>query len=455
MHSERRRRATPPLRVRAAGALHYLTMETLLPLASALGLGMLAGLRLYATVLAVGLLLRFDWINLPASWQHASVLADTRVLIVAAVACVIEFIADKIPWVDSAWDSVHTFIRPIGAALLTSSLFSNLDPVYKVVLFLLAGGVALSGHSAKAATRLAVNHSPEPFSNVAVSLGEDTFVAGGLYMLVKHPWIMAGITLVLLSLFAWLTPRIYRALRAEWKTFGALLRSWFGEVREPQLTTAQERWLREHCSTEAPRRLFSVIATADLKGLRNAVGTLCVNGREAVFFCRKWGRLVARQIGPLDAIEIRRGFLVDELVLGASDGLRKRFDLLAGQLESAREVAKRLAPSTPISLIPGGHQRPAVDGRMKTGRPLRHGAIIPIAHAIPWLTACPAGRIAREVARRRLAPSARSHRCLTARPGSLPHDPRLHRRRRLRARRHHRRHPRGQRRGRAHVWVLW
>jgi len=107
--------------------------------------------------------------------------------------------------------------------LLTSLLFSNLEPVYQVLLFLLAGGVALSGHSAKAATRLAVNHSPAPFSNIALSLVEDTFVAGGLYMLVKHPWIMAGIVLAFLALFAWLAPRIYRALRAGWRAFGALL----------------------------------------------------------------------------------------------------------------------------------------------------------------------------------------------------------------------------------------
>src|SRR5512145_3113944 len=110
-------------------------METLLPLASALGLGMLAGARLYATVLTVGLLLRFEWIALPASWQHASALADTRVLIVSGIACAVEFLADKIPWLDSAWDSIHTFIRPIGAALLTSSLFSNVQPVYQVLLF--------------------------------------------------------------------------------------------------------------------------------------------------------------------------------------------------------------------------------------------------------------------------------------------------------------------------------
>jgi hypothetical protein len=163
------------------------TMDSLTPLVSTLGLGMLAGARLYATVFIVGILLRFDWVAVPAAWQHASALADTRVLIVSGLACAIEFLTDKFPWVHSAWDSIHTFIRPIGAALLASSLFSNVAPIYQLLLFLLAGGVAFTGHSAKAATRLALNHSPEPFSNVAMSLGEDMFVAGGLYVAVKHP----------------------------------------------------------------------------------------------------------------------------------------------------------------------------------------------------------------------------------------------------------------------------
>jgi hypothetical protein len=324
-------------------------METLLPLASALGLGMLAGARLYATVLAVGLLLRLEWVSLPAPWQHASVLTDTRVLVVAGVACVIEFVADKIPWVDSAWDSIHTFIRPIGAALLTSSLFSNVDPVYRVLLFLLAGGVALSGHSAKAATRLAVNHSPEPFTNLVVSLAEDAAVPAGVYLLVKHPWIMAGIALVFLSLFAWLAPKIYRALRAEWTTFGALVRSWFGETRKAQLRPDEQRWLEEHWKDRAPRQWFAVIASADLKSLRNRVGTLCLAGSAAVFFTRKWGRLVARQIEPLASIEVEDGLLVDEVVLVTAHGLRKRLTLLAGQLESAREEVKRYSAASAIS----------------------------------------------------------------------------------------------------------
>ncbi len=324
-------------------------METLSPLASALGLGMLAGVRLYATVLVVGLLLRFHPFPLPAAWQHASVLADTRVLIVAAVACAIEFIADKIPWVDSAWDSIHTVVRPVGAALLTSSLFANLDPAYKVLLLLLAGGVALSGHSAKATVRLAVNHSPEPFSNIGMSLAEDTSVAGGLYMLVKHPWVLAGIALTFLAVFCLLGPRIYGALRAEWTAVAALLRNWFGKVHELQLTPNQQQWLMEHCPGPAPARLFHVISTADTKGLRNAVGTLCLTERKAVFFARRWGRLVAREIGPLLALETREGVLLDQLVVIAVDGARSRFGLLAGQLERARDETRRQSPPTLVA----------------------------------------------------------------------------------------------------------
>ena len=312
-------------------------MDTLSPVASALGLGMLAGIRLYATVLVVGLLLRLGRFPLPPAWHHASALADTRVLVVAGIACVIEFVADKIPWVDSAWDSIHTVIRPVGAVLLASSLFSNLDPVYQVLLFLLAGGVALTGHSAKATLRLAVNHSPEPFSNIGLSLAEDASVAGGLYLLAKHPWVLAGITLAFLALSAWLGPRIYRALRAEWAAIAAVLRNWFGKGRVPQLTPIQQQWLAERFPGPAPSRLLHVVGTADTKGLHNALGTLCLREREAVFFARRWGRPVTRQIGPLEAVEASEGLLVDQLVLIAADGTRWRFGLLAGQLRRVRE----------------------------------------------------------------------------------------------------------------------
>ncbi len=323
-------------------------MDALTPLASTLGLGLLTGARLYATVFAIGMLLRFGWISLPAAWHHAAVLSDTRVLVLSGIACVIEFVADKIPWVDSVWDSIHTFILPIGAALLASSLFSNVPPVYQVILFLLAGGMALSGHSAKAAARLAVNHSPEPFSNIALSLGEDAFTAVGLYMLVKHPWAMAVFAVGFVALFAWLAPRIFRALCAERTAVGAVLRRWTGEAPQARLTSLQEQWLANNGLGRTPRRLFSVIATADVEGLRNAVGTVCLMGTEAVFFTRRWRRPVERKIGPLAAIEARRGLVVDRLVLVGADGTRTRFDLLAGQMAGARDEMAHYAGS------PGG-----------------------------------------------------------------------------------------------------
>jgi hypothetical protein len=150
---------------------------------------------------------------------------------------------------------------------------------------------------------------------------------------------MAVIALFILGLCAWLAPRIYRSLRAEKTALAAILRKWAGEVRTPQLTSFEERRLAVHSCNLAQRRLYSVIATADVKGLRSAVGTLCVTGREAVFFSRRWRRPVERQIGPLIAIEARKGFLVDELVLAAVDGRRIRFDLLVGQMDNAREAA--------------------------------------------------------------------------------------------------------------------
>jgi hypothetical protein len=321
-------------------------METLSPLASALGLGMLAGTRLYLTLLGVGLLLRFDWIALPAAWQHASVLADTRVLIASGVACAIEFIADKIPWVDSAWDSIHTFIRPIGAALMTTSLLSGVDPAYQMLLFVLAGGVAFSGHSAKAATRLAVNHSPEPFTNIGMSLIEDVSVAGGLYLLAKYPWVLAGIVLVFLVLFAWFAPRVYRALRAEGAAIAALFRHWFGEAQAPVLTAPQQSWLNDNLPGQVPRRLLAVIASADLKGMRNVLGTLCLVGQEAVFF-RKRGRQLARPLGTIQGIETRRGLLLDELLVICACASRVRFDLLAGQMQGARDEARRISGPAP------------------------------------------------------------------------------------------------------------
>ena len=203
-------------------------MELMQQMGTALGLGLLSGVRLYLTVLGIGAAIRFNWLHLQDSFSGLNVLADWRVMAVAGVACLIEFVADKVPWVDSAWDSIHTFIRPIGAILLGASAFATLDPATKTMLALLCGGVALTGHSAKSATRLAVNHSPEPFTNIALSLAGDAAVPVATWLTFKHPLVTFGVVAAFLVLFFWLSPRIVRSLRVELAAIGAILNRWFG-----------------------------------------------------------------------------------------------------------------------------------------------------------------------------------------------------------------------------------
>ncbi len=192
-------------------------MDTLAVLASALGLGFLAGIRLYATVLAAGLGIRFGILHVGGSLSHLAVLADWRVVAVAGTLYLMEFLADKIPWLDSTWDAVHTFIRPLGAAFVAATALGTLDPVAKTCAILVSGAVALSSHSSKASLRLAVNHSPEPFSNIALSLLEDIFVPVGTWAAISHPWIMLGIVSVFLVAFLWLARKIIRTLHRYWR----------------------------------------------------------------------------------------------------------------------------------------------------------------------------------------------------------------------------------------------
>ena len=125
-------------------------------------ISLLSGWRLYFTVFTVGLARYMGWIDLPDNLAMLDVLANPWVMGVAAIGAIAEFFADKVAWLDSAWDTVHTFIRPIGGALLALSLVSEQDPAWQVVAFLLGGGAAILSHGAKAGTRAVVNASPNP-----------------------------------------------------------------------------------------------------------------------------------------------------------------------------------------------------------------------------------------------------------------------------------------------------
>ncbi|KTE22480.1 hypothetical protein ATE67_00585 [Sphingopyxis sp. H050] len=161
-------------------------------------LSLLAGWRLYLTILATGVAMYFGWLPLPEHLKALQILANPWVLGVAATGTLAEFFADKVAWVDTAWDSVHSFIRPLGGALLALALVDSSDPAWQVVAFLLGGGGALLSHGAKATTRAVVNISPEPFSNVAVSTSEDVATGGLLALAIAYPPLAIVIAVLML-----------------------------------------------------------------------------------------------------------------------------------------------------------------------------------------------------------------------------------------------------------------
>lgn len=190
-------------------------MEKLNLLAVALGLAALAGINLYLTVFATGLAIHFHWITLAPQYQSLEVLGNPWVIGVAGILYFLEFCADKVPWIDSIWDAVHTVIRPIGGAFLAIQVLGHPDPVFAVIVALLAGGTSLASHTAKAATRLTANSSPEPFSNIALSFGEDVAVVGGLALIYHNPIVALSIFVIAMAAFFYFAPRILRSMKAK------------------------------------------------------------------------------------------------------------------------------------------------------------------------------------------------------------------------------------------------
>ena len=179
----------------------------------AASMSLLAGWRLYLVVLATGLAMRAGVVPLPEHLASLQVLANPWIIGVAGVGALCEFFADKVMWLDSAWDAVHTLVRPLGGALLALALVDPGDPATQAIAFLLGGGGALLAHAGKAGARAVVNTSPEPVSNVAVSSVEDVTTVGLLWLAYEHPYIAAGIAIGLLALTVALLLAARRFLR--------------------------------------------------------------------------------------------------------------------------------------------------------------------------------------------------------------------------------------------------
>lgn len=185
-------------------------MELISSLALAGGLSWASGLRLYITVFAVGMLNKFDYINLPATLD---ILSNPIVIAVAGLLSVIEFLADKIPYVDTFWDSIQTFIRIPAGALLAMGAINTSDPAIATIAALLGGTLAGATHATKAGSRALINTSPEPVSNIAASFSEESALITGGWLVFAHPAVFIGLLCGFILLLFWLLPKVWRGVK--------------------------------------------------------------------------------------------------------------------------------------------------------------------------------------------------------------------------------------------------
>src|SRR3954447_26271805 len=261
-------------------------MEQLKLLAVALGLACLAGLNLYLTVFATGLAIHFHWIVLAPQYQSLSILGDPIVITISGVLFLLEFFADKVPWIDSAWDAVHTIIRPIGGALLAIQVLGHSTPTFDIIVLLLAGGTSLVAHTAKASTRLVANTSPEPFSNIGLSLAEDAAVFGGLALIHYNPIAALIVALVGLAAFLYFAPKVLRAARAKiWLIF-------------KKLNFPADTSVPVTLPINLPSHLAGVFAKHNLLSETIAWAVPCVSGRGRKIPANLFGALVATNEEP-------------------------------------------------------------------------------------------------------------------------------------------------------------
>lgn len=179
----------------------------------ATSVSLLSGWRLYLTIFATGIAMHSGYVDLPQNLQMLDALANPWVIGISGVGALAEFFADKIAWLDSIWDGIHTVIRPLGGALLATAVVDSGDPAWQVIAFLLGGGAAFASHATKATARAAVNTSPEPVSNIVVSTAEDIATGGLLMLAFANPVAAAIIAVVLLVLAIWGLWAGYRAVK--------------------------------------------------------------------------------------------------------------------------------------------------------------------------------------------------------------------------------------------------
>lgn len=196
-------------------------MEWFSTLSLALGSAWTSGINLYATVSVLGMLQKFGGVKLPGGLD---VLDNWWIIGVAGGLYIVEFFADKIPYVDSVWDVVHTFIRVPAGAVVAYAAVSDMDPSITIPATLIGGGLALSSHGTKATARIGANLSPEPVSNWILSLAEDAIAIVGTFLAVFAPFVIAIVLIIFVIFFFWFFPKIFRSIRRLFKATAAFFR---------------------------------------------------------------------------------------------------------------------------------------------------------------------------------------------------------------------------------------
>jgi hypothetical protein len=263
-------------------------------LSVALGLACLAGINLYLTVFVTGLAIHFHWITLAPSYQSLEVLGQPWIIVIAGILYLLQFLADKIPWLDSAWDIVHTIIRPIGGALLAIQVLGHHSPVMDVLIVLLGGSASLVAHTAKASTRLAANTSPEPASNIGLSIAEDVFVFGGLALIHYNPILALSIFVLGLAAFIYFAPKIFRSMKAKiWLALN-------------KLNAAADLRRSATLPIALPSRLAPIFTKQNVLGETIAWAVPCVSGRGRGIPANVFGALVATNEEPHKLVFVGR-----------------------------------------------------------------------------------------------------------------------------------------------------
>jgi Domain of unknown function (DUF4126) len=189
-------------------------MDTLIFLGRTLGFSFAAGVNLYATIVILGLASRYEWVSLPPEYR---VFDNDWVIGLAILLYVIEFFADKIPWVDTIWDALHTIVRPVGGALIAVSSLGSASPAVTAAVALMGGAAAASSHATKAGTRVVANTSPEPFSNWLLSLTEDAFVIALGVLALKYPLAALVVSALLIAVIGVTLAFLVRMLRRRFR----------------------------------------------------------------------------------------------------------------------------------------------------------------------------------------------------------------------------------------------